>query len=103
MATSPGLIDSSRLINDVAVGIQKAPMSVRLSPHILSLINWSDPLSDPLFRQFIPLGSRLRPDHPQLRLDSLDETSDSPVRGLVHRYPDKALFLGEFPSALLSI
>ncbi|MCJ1282471.1 hypothetical protein MMC26_001794 [Xylographa opegraphella] len=92
-ATSPVLLDSSRLINDVTVGIQKAPMSVRLSPHILSLINWSDPLSDPLFRQFVPLGSRLRPDHPRLRLDSLDEAGDSPVHGLVHRYPDKALFL----------
>lgn len=35
------------------------------------------------------------PDHPCLRLDSLHETSDSPVQGLVHRYPDKALFLGK--------
>jgi len=33
------------------------------------------------------------PDHPKLTLDSLHETADSPVNGLVHRYPDKALFL----------
>jgi len=33
------------------------------------------------------------PDHPKLTLDSLHETADSPVDGLVHRYPDKALFL----------
>ena len=32
-------------------------------------------------------------DHPKLTLDSLDEAADSPVKGLVHRYPDKALFL----------
>lgn len=34
------------------------------------------------------------PDHPSLTLDSLHEAADSPVKGLVHRYPDKALFLG---------
>lgn len=36
------------------------------------------------------------PDHPKLTLDSLHEEADSPVKGLVHRYPDKALFLREF-------
>ncbi|KAG6362097.1 hypothetical protein INS49_010326 [Diaporthe citri] len=33
------------------------------------------------------------PDHPKLSLDSLHEDADSVVKGLVHRYPDKALFL----------
>jgi lysine 2,3-aminomutase len=33
-------------------------------------------------------------NHPKLHLDSLEETRDSPVPGLVHRYPDKVLFLG---------
>lgn len=36
------------------------------------------------------------PDHPKLTLDSLHETADSPVKGLVHRYPDKALFLRKY-------
>ncbi|KAF3931356.1 hypothetical protein ABW20_dc0104819 [Dactylellina cionopaga] len=39
------------------------------------------------------MKSSLLPDHPMLSLDSLNETHDSPVPGLVHRYPDKALFL----------
>lgn len=69
-------------------------MAVRLTPQILSLIDWDDVLADPIRRQFIPLKSSLRPDHPQLSLDSLREMRDSPVPGLVHRYPDKALFLG---------
>ena len=38
------------------------------------------------------------PDHPKLSLDSLHEKDDSPVKGLVHRYPDRALFLREFPA-----
>jgi lysine 2,3-aminomutase len=68
-------------------------MSIRVSPYLLSLIDWSNPVDDPLRRQFITLGSRLLPDHPKLDLDSLHEQADAPVPGLTHRYPDKALFL----------
>ncbi|KAK2610529.1 hypothetical protein N8I77_003952 [Diaporthe amygdali] len=62
-------------------------------PYLLSRINWEDPRNDPIFRQFIPMKSLLLPDHPKLELDSLHEKGDEPVDGLVHRYPDKALFL----------
>ncbi len=62
---------------------------------MLSRINWKDPRSDPIFRQFVPLWSWMMPDHPELTLDSLHEEADSPVPGLVHRYPDKVLFLGK--------
>ncbi|KAK6439369.1 hypothetical protein LTR95_004416 [Oleoguttula sp. CCFEE 5521] len=80
-------------VEDVYMGMAKAPMSVRLTPHVLSVINWRAPLQDPILRQFLPLSSRILPDHPELTLDSLHEESDSPVPGLVHRYPDKVLFL----------
>jgi lysine 2,3-aminomutase len=78
---------------DAEEGFRHAPMSVRISPYLLSLIDWSDPYRDPLRRQFIPLASRLLPDHPKLGLDSLGEMADAPVPGLTHRYVDKALFL----------
>jgi lysine 2,3-aminomutase len=39
------------------------------------------------------MASELEDDHPCLVVDSLEETSHSPVPSLVHRYPDKALFL----------
>jgi lysine 2,3-aminomutase len=81
-------------IKDVTDGIDKAPMSIRLPPHIISSIDWANPLEDPLRRQFIPMMSEFQPDHPKLLLDSLHETEDSPVPGLIHRYPDKCLFLG---------
>jgi lysine 2,3-aminomutase len=68
-------------------------MSIRVSPYLLSLIDWQDPYQDPLRRQFVPVASRLLPDHPELTLDSLHEQADAPVPGLTHRYPDKALFL----------
>jgi lysine 2,3-aminomutase len=78
---------------DVQAGLARAPMSLRISPYILSLIDWNDPYADPLRKQFLPLASEQIPDHPLVGLDSLHEQHDSPVPGLVHRYPDKALFL----------
>lgn len=80
-------------MKDLELGLKKAPMALRISPYILSLIDWTDPFCDPLAKQFLPLASRQIADHPQVRLDSLGERSDAPVEGLIHRYPDKALFL----------
>lgn len=84
---------SAAFFADVAEGFKRAPMAVRVSPYAISLIDWKDPLNDPIRRQFVPVASSLLPDHPRLTLDSLHEQDDSPVPGLVHRYVDKALFL----------
>ena len=92
VAALQGLADEA-FIKDVEAGFAHSPMSVRVSPYLLSLIDWTDPENDPLRIQFIPLGSRLLPDHPMLTLDSLAEQKDMAVPGLTHRYPDKALFL----------
>jgi lysine 2,3-aminomutase len=80
-------------IQDAELGFKHSPMSVRVSPYMLSLIDWENPYEDPLRIQFIPMGSKLKPDHPKLDLDSLHEQADAPVPGLTHRYQDKALFL----------
>lgn len=84
---------SQEFLNDVRKGMEQTPMNLRLSPYILSLINWDDPYNDPLRIQFIPVASTSLEDHPKLSLDSLHEQADSPTSGLVHRYFDKALFL----------
>ena len=84
---------SDEFIKDVEGGFAAAPMAVRISPYLLSLIDWTRPYEDPIRRQFLPVKSQLEPDHPMLTLDSLHEQSDAPVPGLTHRYPDKALFL----------
>ena len=80
-------------IKDARRGFSLAPMAVRVTPYLLSLIDWEDPFNDPIRTQFIPIASRLTMDHPMLTLDSLHEQVDAPVEGLTHRYPDKALFL----------
>lgn len=86
-------IVSADFLADVERGFHTAPMAVRVSPYVMGLINWADPYNDPLCRQFIPVQSTMQADHPELDLDSLHEQDDSPVPGLTHRYPDKALFL----------
>ncbi len=92
LATVQDLV-SREFYADVEQGFHRSPMSVRVSPYLLSLIDWQHPYEDPLRRQFIPAASRLLPDHPKLTLDSLHEQEDAPVPGLTHRYRDKALFL----------
>jgi len=68
---------------------QKYPFSI--TPYYLSLINFDDP-HDPIRKQSFP-------DFDEVALsdfgepDPLDERDDSPVPGLVHRYPDRALFV----------
>jgi lysine 2,3-aminomutase len=80
-------------IEDAKEGFRRAPMAVRVSPYAIATIDWTQPYEDPIRRQFIPVASKLLPDHPRLTLDSLHEQDDSPVQGLTHRYVDKALFL----------
>ncbi len=87
-----GLVPDA-FIRDAEEGFEHAPMAVRVSPYLLSLIDWDDPYGDPLRIQFVPLGTRFLSDHPKLRFDSLAEQEDAPTPGLTHRYADKALFL----------
>lgn len=78
---------------DVRDGFARAPMAVRLTPYILSLVDWRNPYGDPIRRQFLPLGSEHEANHPMGTLDSLKEQRDAVAPGLTHRYPDKVLFL----------
>ena len=91
-ATLGALVPES-FYEDLAAGIANAPMALRISPYLLALIDWADPVGDPIRTQFLPLRSQQHADHPMLQFDSLHEQEDSPVPGLTHRYRDKALFL----------
>ena len=74
-------------------GVKKCLGSLRMAitPYYLSLITSDDP-ADPVAMQAIPT---IREMHHSLADmdDPLHEDSDSPVRGLTHRYPDRVLFL----------
>ena len=88
-----GALAPESFYTDLEAGIAHAPMALRISPYLLALIDWRNPLADPIRTQFLPLQSQQQADHPMLQLDSLHEQEDSPIPGLTHRYRDKALFL----------
>ncbi len=66
-------------------------LRMAITPYYLSLIDLDDP-HDPIRRQAIPTASELHQSPADL-LDPLHEDTDSPVKGLTHRYPDRVLLL----------
>ncbi|MBI9049474.1 MAG: lysine 2,3-aminomutase [Anaerolineaceae bacterium] len=73
-------------------GLSKSDLfRVDITPYFVSLIDPNDP-DDPIRKQVIPLEGEIVPFTGMMD-DSLAEDRDSPVPGLVHRYPDRALML----------
>ena len=64
---------------------------VDITPYFATLIDPEDPAC-PIRRQVIPTNRELVPFTAEM-VDSLGEDAHSPVPGLVHRYPDRALML----------
>ncbi|MBN2798853.1 MAG: KamA family radical SAM protein [Deltaproteobacteria bacterium] len=93
LAALVGALAPDGFLEDVRAGLAAAPMAMRITPHLLASVVWSNPWRDPIRRQFIPVGSELEADHPMGSLDSLEEERDAVLPGLVHRYPDKVLYL----------
>jgi lysine 2,3-aminomutase len=61
----------------------------RLTPYLQSLLH-GRPAHDPLVRQFLP-DSRELHALPHERADPIGDVPFSPVKGIVHRYPDRVL------------
>jgi len=68
----------------------KNRLPLRITPYYLSLIYDSAPGS-PLRRTMIPTSDELITTEAEMA-DPLNEMGSSPVPGIVHRYPDRALF-----------
>src|SRR6478609_9547902 len=66
-------------------------LSLAITPSFFNLIDRNDP-DCPLRKQVIPRGGETQLSAEE-QLDSLGEDEHSPVPGLVHRYPDRVLFL----------
>lgn len=66
-----------------------ARYAVSITPAMADLIDPADP-DDPIGRQFVPTARELESTPGELA-DPIGDDSHSPVRGLVHRYPDRVL------------
>lgn len=63
--------------------------AVAVTPHVASMIDRDDP-NDPIARQYIPSADELAVANNELS-DPIGDHAHSPVDGIVHRYPDRAL------------
>jgi len=66
-------------------------LPIAITPYYASLLDKEDPLQ-PLRRTVVPITSEYFHSPGESR-DPLGEEHDSPLPGLVHRYPDRVLFL----------
>ncbi|MEM9479524.1 MAG: KamA family radical SAM protein [Verrucomicrobiota bacterium] len=66
-------------------------LALAVTPHFFNLINPEDP-DDPIRRQIIPRIEETWESECEMS-DPCGEDSQMPVPGLVHRYPDRVLFL----------
>jgi lysine 2,3-aminomutase len=66
-------------------------LSLAITPYFFNLIDPEDP-NCPVRLQMIPRAGESR-TAPEELLDPVGEESSMPVEGLVHRYPDRVLFL----------
>ncbi len=63
--------------------------AIAITPTVVSLIDGND-ADDPIARQFVPDAAELVTT-PEEREDPIGDAAHSPVKGIVHRYPDRVL------------
>ena len=65
-------------------------MAIAVTPEMLALIDRTNLASDPIARQFLPspAETEIAPDELP---DPIGDDARSPVKGIVHRYPDRVL------------
>jgi lysine 2,3-aminomutase len=66
-----------------------AAYAVAVTPAVVQLIDSHDP-ADPIARQFLPSSAELEATADEL-IDPIGDDAFSPVKGIVHRYPDRVL------------
>ena len=69
----------------------KDKLALAITPYFFNLIDPNDP-NDPVRRQVVPHAGEMQ-TAPEELLDPVGEENTKPVDGIVHRYPDRVLFL----------
>src|SRR5438477_896105 len=65
-------------------------MAIALTPEMTALIDRNDVESDPIAKQFVPSVHETE-IAPEELADPIGDEARSPVKGIVHRYPDRVL------------
>jgi lysine 2,3-aminomutase len=85
------LVDAGLVPASSLAGVERVSerYAIAITPEITNLIDPADP-HDPIAAQFVPRLSELNA-LPEENPDPISDEAFSPVKGLVHRYPDRVL------------
>jgi lysine 2,3-aminomutase len=85
------LVEAGLAPPEAAEGLHRVAehFAIAITPAVQALIDPSDP-ADPIARQYVPQVSELV-TLPDERSDPTSDAPFTPVKGVVHRYPDRAL------------
>ncbi|BAE50088.1 lysine-2,3-aminomutase-like protein [Paramagnetospirillum magneticum] len=89
LRTAQDLHDAGLIPSVEAVAGVAEAYAVALTPAVVDLIDPADP-ADPIARQYVPSAEELVTT-PEELADPIGDAAYSPVKGLVHRYPDRVL------------
>lgn len=89
---APGqLVETGLIAADAVASLNRvcAEFSLAITTEMIDLINPDDP-DDPIARQFVPQAAELLSTPGELT-DPIGDDAYTPVKGIVHRYPDRVL------------
>jgi lysine 2,3-aminomutase len=91
LRTAQDLAEAGLIAPDQLAALERvaAQYAVAITPALAVLIDPADP-NDPIARQFVPDSMELELD-PRELADPIGDEAHSPVKGVVHRYPDRCL------------
>ena len=75
---------------DPALRVVAQRYAIAVTPDVLATMKSADPASDPVARQYIPTADEAITAPEELG-DPIGDHAFSPVKGIVHRYPDRVL------------
>lgn len=82
--------DIANPAQDPAITAVMERYAVSLTDHVLSAMQSPDTAADPVARQYLPAADELV-NTPEELDDPIGDDAHSPVKGIVHRYPDRVL------------
>ena len=91
LRTPAELVDAGLVARERLPELERvaARYAVAVTPAVAALIDSADP-HDPIARQFLPDAAELL-STPEELADPIGDEAHSPVKGVVHRYPDRVL------------
>jgi len=75
---------------DPRLAVAAKTLAIAITPEMAALIDHADPAHDPIGKQFVPSPHETEISPEELS-DPIGDEARSPVKGIVHRYPDRVL------------